>query len=160
MKKVIAGIVAAALISTSVFAEWKHFSKKDKMSDKQITVIYSRSTNYIPNVINQPDRATLYVRCEDKKLSDIYVDWENYIDSAGATHVTVRWDKNKPVDEPTLPSTDNTATFFGTSDNPRIVKNMKKHNKVVIRAYPWRKAPVTAEFSLQGFTKTYETYCK
>jgi len=158
VKKVLAGIVTFVLVTTSVFAEWKVFQDKDLMSEETVTIIYQESENKITNIIGAETRAVLAVRCVDNKFSGVWVFWDNFIDKKNARKVMVKWDKNKPSHEAAFPSKKKNSTFF--AEKEKIAENMKKHNKVVIRAYPWNSSPVTAEFNLAGFTKNYNQYCK
>lgn len=165
MKKWYSMVLIFALVTLPtliLFAEWREWTKEDLLTGTKKVYIatYAIAKDYSSLTENDP---SLVVRLDYATGLDIYVAWEEYIDS-DSHHVLYRIDEDKILESTWLPSTDGDASFCPNIFNGMTIydflHSLKNANTITLRATRYSGEQITAKFNLEGLEQKLEPYQK
>lgn len=140
-------IIILALIFSPLSFAWDLNKKVDPITDEQILTIIQSATSG-SNAYGKKPRMT--IRCNEKAIDHI-VNWGVFVSNENQ-QVVYRIDKNEPISESSLISSNYQSTF--SREPLELIKQMKAGNSIYIRTTPHSSNPITASFNLIGFTKS------
>jgi len=126
---------------------WHTSSETSPIDDSTNVFLSLASEDTIEGQFGGTVRPQLYVRCKEKK-TELYVSWDVYL-GIDETQVLHRLDDRPARTSTWNISTDNKATFCGGSDLA-FVRELIKHEKLLLRVTPYGEKPVMANFALTG----------
>lgn len=132
---------------------WQTSVDSDPITDKKIVTMVKLSSKG-SNVYDKKIR--LIVRCTQDASPEVYVSWGDYLGENSL--VISRIDKKKPIEQYWGISSDHTASFYPSEQTGKLISDFMKYNTYAVRTEPYNASPVTAVFSLTGFTKTIKPY--
>jgi type VI secretion system protein VasI len=97
----------------------------------------------------------LVVRQQGGSL-DVYIVWNEYL-SEDRQRVTHRIDDEPPETLRWSVSTDNSATFYPSSDL-ELVQQLLRSESLVVRTTPYNESPMTVTFDVRGFEAAARPY--
>jgi type VI secretion system protein VasI len=142
---------------TSEIGQWKiekEISKIDDSANISLSLKAGQNISGWPRKISRP---TLFLRCKEKNI-DAYVG-TNMTPAVehglhDATTATLRFDKDKALQEEMSESTDHNALFF---KNPvDIISKMFEHGAMLFQFTPSNSSPVMTTFNLAGLKKAIQ----
>ncbi|MHA1398372.1 MAG: hypothetical protein ACTSSF_11830 [Candidatus Heimdallarchaeaceae archaeon] len=165
MKKWYSMVLIFALVTLPtliLFAEWREWTKEDLLTGTKKVYIatYAIAKDYSSLTENDP---SLVIHLDYAKGLEIYVDWEEYIDS-DSHHVLYRIDEDEISIAICPPSTNGGASFCPKIFNGMTIydflHSLKNANTITLRAIRYTKEEITAKFNLEGLEQKLEPYQK
>ena len=140
-------LIAILLLSFTAQAEWTFETVIDEMTDNTTATI----TSVEPGTSDK----WIAVRCEKGGTFLVFAFGAYFVDGQ-KNEVTTRFDSDEPYRTVTVPYPGRSHALLTLNDfASKLLADMQEHNKVIVRATPWRETPVTFTVNLSGFSKAY-----
>lgn len=137
MKKL---LLAVSILSAPAFAGWIQQENIDLMNDSDKSYIMRADEAHIGGA---------FVRCDNGKPEVVFV-----FDFLGDKYkdINVRFDQGEVKRVSATTSTNGKARFVAESERAEFIKQMKAHNRLIVRAIDFRGTPETLVINLNGFS--------
>lgn len=135
-------ILAAALLSAPVMADWEHRNNVDLMSDSDKSIVFAPASS--------GDGAAV-VRCDGTGSYDVIFMFDYLGDKYES--VALRFDQGEPATFSATASTNGKARFLTNTVKADAVAKMAASSRLVVRGIDFRGTPETFVVDLKGFTE-------
>jgi len=150
MKKT-ALLMLLILVSSLTQAEWSHTENIDLITDADTSLVVTSATA-ANGISGDP---SLIIRCANNDFEVIIV-WDEYVDNEDRMVVVDRFDSNDANGGVTWSASTNGRAAFAPDVYKRdLVEFFKSGTKYTVMTVDYNDTPMTAQFSLIGFSAQY-----
>ena len=145
------GIKKSTSIPNAAQSKWHETIEISKLTDETNIYLTLMSDNELRGRFTKAGPARLILRCQENTTAALIVLNDIYLaDIQGYGRVEYRLDKEKMSVVNMTASTDNYALglWSGNRSIP-FIKELLGHNRLIIRATPFNKSPITASFEIK-----------